>query len=863
MWYLIRRTLRAHTGGLVAPFVALLGACALITAFGIVLGSGLAVGVAPQRYAGASVVVGPKHDIAIRDTDAGGRTRTEPTTEDPGLPAALVERVAAVPGVRAALGDRSFPASVVGPDGVPAARRDGRPVFGHGWSSAALTPVVPQAGRAPTGADEVVVDADFARRVRVRPGDTVRVVTPGRDAAYRVVGIARSAAGAARSAPREAALYFDDARADRLGAVPGRVRAIGVLGEDGPAGAGLTGRLRRALAGTGAVVYTGDDRGRVEFPDVRRARGELRELAGALGAAAVLVAIMVVASTLAASLHARRREFAMLRAVAATPRQITRIVAGETLVVSAVAGAVGAPLGIPVAFALRAVLARVGVIPADFAFTVGPLPPVVAFAGCLLLAQIAAWFGRRETHRLRPVAALTAAADDAARLTAGRGVLGGGLLVLGAAGAVVPLVLDGILPVAIAGTGGLLMVVAAVLLSPAIVRIAARILAVPLRRFLGAEGYLAAANAVAGSRRLATAIGPLFLAVGFSCVQMFIPATMAAGGTRDVEVGIRADFAITAGATGVPAAVVEQAGRVPGVRTVTRIAGTRVYASVQLLGDPQVFDYPALGLDAAGVGDTIDLGVRSGDLAGLALGGDTVALGRTAAGTLRVGVGDRVPIRLGDGSAVRPRVVAVYDRGLGFGDVVLPYEQVAAHTTAGVTQRILIRSAPGADAGTVRRALDRIAAGHPDLRVVGGDRFTAASRARFSLALFTGALPLVLVFGYLAIAVTNTLVDTIHGRVREFALLRLVGASPRQVLGMVAAETAVVVTTAIVVGTLVPLLPLVTIAYGLTGSAVPAVPVSLYLAIVGTATTIGVAALVIPARITLRHRPIDAIKARG
>ncbi|MGC0418047.1 ABC transporter permease [Embleya sp. AB8] len=859
MWYLIRRTLRAHTGGLVAPFVALLGACALITAFGIVLGSGLAAGVAPQRYAGTSAVVGAKTDIDIRDIPGGGKTRTKPTTEEAGVPAALVDRIGSVPGVRAVVADRAFATTVVGPDGVLASDRDGRPAFGHGWSSAALTPFTIGVGRAPTGADEVAVDAEFARRARLQPGDTIRVATSVSDAPYRLVGIVHPAATA--ELPREAALFFTDAQAERLSPTPGRVKAIGVVADGGKAASGLDTRLRRALAGTGAVVYTGDDRGRVEFPDVRRARGDLQELAGALGAAAVLVAILVVASTLAASLHARRREFALLRAVAATPRQIARIVAGETLVVSALAGALGAPLGIPLAFALKAVLGWVGVIPQDYAFTVGPLPPLVAFAGCLLLAQIAAWFGRRETNRVRPVAALTAAADGEARLGYGRAVLGGALLVIGAAGAALPLFLDGILPVAIAGTGGLLMVVAAVVLSPSIVRVAARLLAIPLRRFLGAEGYLAAANALAGSRRLATAIGPLFLAVGFSCVQMFIPATMAAGGGRDVEAGIRADYAITAGATGVPATAIDQVGKVPGVRTVTRLTTTRVYASVKLLGDPQVFDYPALGLDPARLTDTIDLGTRSGDLDQLTQ--DTVALGRTAAGTLRVGVGDRVPIRLGDGTAIRPRVVAVYDRGLGFGDVVLPHDVVTAHTTAGSTERVLVRTAPGANAKTVRKALDRIAAAHVDVRVTSGDRYGAASRAHFTLALFTGALPLVLVFGYLAIAVTNTLVDTINGRVREFALLRLVGATRRQVLRMVAVETGVVVGTAIAIGTLVPLLPLTTIAYGLTGSAIPAAPPLLYLTIIGTAATIGVAALVIPARITLRHRPIDAIKARS
>ncbi|MFI1728997.1 hypothetical protein ACH40E_07110 [Streptomyces acidicola] len=70
--------------------------------------------------------------------------------------------------------------------------------------------------------------------------------------------------------------------------------------------------------------------------------------------------------------------------------------------------------------------------------------------------------------------------------------------------------------------------------------------------------------------------------------------------------------------------------------------------------------------------DALDLGVRDGDLARLT--GATVAVSSEVAGSRGAETGQRVRLVLGDGARVDARVVAVYDRGLGFGPVVLSHD---------------------------------------------------------------------------------------------------------------------------------------------------------------------------------------------
>lgn len=783
MWHLIWRTLRSG-GAPVAVSVTLLGTAALVTAFAGLLAVGATARIAPQRYAAADAVVAAPAAIEVGGEE---HERTERTT----LPAELAATLAGVPGVTAAVGVVAFPAVAGGTDAA-----------GHNWSSAVLAPYGLD-GRAP-GAGEVVVGGLDAEAV-------IEVVTADGGGTYVVSGTVAS------STP---VLFFEDAEAARLSGEPSRVEAIGILGD--------TGGLASALDGA-ATVHIGPERGAVEFPAAGAAGATLVELAASLGAATVLIAVLVVASALAISLHRRRGELATLRAVAATPRQAERLIVGQVVVLAGFASVVGAGLGLALLHALLAVLRTAGMLPGDLAYGVGPLPVVAGIAITVLIAAAAAWTGARRATRDRP-ARLMRRAPSGGEAGSGRTIVGVLLLPAGLAASLLPLFFDGIFPVAGAATAGLVMVVASVVLAPAIVRASIAVSGWWLRRMFGAEGRLAAASVRHQGRRVAAAAGPLFLMVGFATVQLALPATMSAGAAADLAAGVTADHVLSGGAAGIPRSTVDAVRATSGVLATMRATTTTVYAVTEILDSPEVFEYAATGVDP--VDGLIDPGVLSGSLA---LAPDAVALSRTAAGSLGADVGDRVDLRLGDGTALNPVVTAVYGRGLGFGDVLLDHETVRAHTTGHVTDTLYVDAVPGTPLphGTAPSA------------PTSGDTPT----------LLGGLLPLLLVFAYLSVSVTGTLAAAVGGRSGEFAALRLAGALPRQVRRIVTAEAVFLVGTAVAVGCLVPLVPLATIAYGLTGAPVPAVPPLVLGTLIAATAVVGLAAQLVPAWTATRGRP--------
>ncbi|MFI7108037.1 FtsX-like permease family protein [Nonomuraea sp. NPDC050227] len=825
---LIWKLLKADKAGLAGAFAALFAASALLTACGLILQSGLAAGVPAERYAAADVVVSGPDSVRVT---IGGESETEPLTEPTTLPSALLERVAAVPGVRAAVPDRGFPVDLVIGGGSPAAT-------GHGWSTAPLAPFTLAAGHAP-GPGEVVVDASAG----LRPGDHVTVVAgTAPAAAYRVAGVVRGEL-------RRPLVLFPDEEATRLYGGPRALDAIGVLARPGIDPEELAGRLKEAL-GDSVTIATGEARGRAEFGDVRKARSDLQELAASLIGSVVVIAGLVLTGALSLTAHRRRRQIALLRAVGASSRHVTRMIAAETAAVALLAGLSGGLPGGLLAALLLDALRVVGLAPADFEISVGPVPMVAAVAVCLLLSQAAAWAVGRRVLRPLPAQALTEVSVEPSRLPAVRLASGVLLLIIGVAGASAPLWWSSVYAVALAAGGGLIMIIALSVLGPPIVRLATRMLADRLRRRYGAAGHLAVANSLAHSRRLAATVSPMALAIGFALLQIGLPATTAAAARRDLEGGTLATHTLTGGEWGLPPGVRADAAGLPGVRAVTPIVRTRVYAVIRLLDSPEVIDYQAQAVDPAGLAGTVDLGVEAGSAAGLRPG--TVAISRAAAGTLSAKVGSTLTLYLGDGTPYRPQVVAIYRRGSGFGDLTLPRAVVPASRD----DAVLVRADPSADLGALVRA-------HPGLVVSDGAAMRAAQEEGEAAAMLGGLLPLLLVFGYLAVSVANALTLAVTERTREFALLRLAGGSRGQVMRMLRAESALTVLLAVGIGTAAPLLPLTMIAYGLTGLPLPAVQPVTYLAVVGATSALGVLSVLVPARIALRTRPVQALSGRG
>src|SRR5205807_461459 len=163
-------------------------------------------------------------------------------------------------------------------------------------------------------------------------------------------------------------IFLSDAEALRLAGHPARVDAIGVL-----AGPGFDITRLRAAAG-GAQVFTGDARGQAEYPELQHIRTTLIPVTAAFGGLALFIAMFVVTSTMALSIQQREREIALLRAVAATPGQIRRMIAWEAAIVALIGSVAGIVPGIRLAHTLGHGLVKHGIAPQNFALHTDLLP---------------------------------------------------------------------------------------------------------------------------------------------------------------------------------------------------------------------------------------------------------------------------------------------------------------------------------------------------------------------------------------------------------------------------------------------------------------------------------------------------------
>ncbi|MDY0816658.1 FtsX-like permease family protein [Kitasatospora purpeofusca] len=262
----------------------------------------------------------------------------------------------------------------------------------------------------------------------------------------------------------------------------------------------------------------------------------LMVIAGAFGEIAVLVAFFVVVNALGFALRQQHRELALLRTVAATPRQTRRLVRGEVLVTTLLVTGPGWALGAVGARWFLAALQRRGMASPAVRVPGTPVPMLVALAVVLLVGLAASAVAARRISRIAPAAALTASSTEHARTGALRLLAGACALV----GGVLLLRLSATRPadqVDRAGQAALLaslvLLVAVALVGPFAARLLAAVLGGPLRVLAPGAGWLADANLRGYARRLSSAVVPVALLVGLSgtmSIMTFIAGRAAAAG---------------------------------------------------------------------------------------------------------------------------------------------------------------------------------------------------------------------------------------------------------------------------------------------------------------------------------------------
>ncbi|WIM92474.1 FtsX-like permease family protein [Actinoplanes oblitus] len=624
-------------------------------------------------------------------------------------------------------------------------------LVGHPWSVAGFGGYRLVAGREPRGPAEVVMVG-----APELAGQSVRLRTPVGYDEYTVAGVLGAV-------PYEKAVFFSDDTAARIAP---RIDNLVV--------AAAPEAVRAAAGDAGVRVLTGDERRRAD-PDPDRDRDALvamNALLGTAGGVTAFVSVFVVASTFAFAVAQRRREIALLRTAGATPRQVRRTVLAEAAVAGVLASAAGCALGARGAPLLARVLVEERLAPGWFAIGEQRWPYHVAFGTGLVVALAGVAVATVRAGRVRPVEALREASADTGAMPLSRWICGAGLLATGL----------GLLCWRLLGDPGealhrktyttqpMLLITAVALLAPA--------LAGPLTglvvRLPGVTGMLVRANARAGARRTAAVAAPVLVTVALAGSLLGTPATIARAKAAELAGQTTADVIVTGSGLDTVTA--------PGARVMAS-AATTVYT---LEDGVALIRADAQAVDPRTLSAVRRLPVVAGSLDDL--DDDGIVVNEEWA---EHRVGRRVGVWLADGTSRSLRVVAVLAAGTGDNGVYVTTRNAGGAAPG----RLDLVWPAGTHAGPVVP---------PGARVWTREQWLAGQRpvgSRQTRAGYAVVLGIALV--YTGIAVANTMLMAAAGRTRDRRLLRLAGASRRQVRLVVIAEAVAVVLVGGLLGLLV------------------------------------------------------------
>ncbi|CAM5517555.1 ABC transporter permease [Streptomyces abikoensis] len=846
MGKLAARSLRHRTGGFTATFLALFIGVTLVMACGGLMETGIRNNVPPQRLAGAGLLVIGDRTHQVPTSKKHKKTTTLPERVE--LPAGLAGTVRAVPGVRAAVGERTFDAAVL-------ARGESKGEIkgeAHGWESAALTPYALTSGRAPARPGDVVLDAATARRAGAGTGDRVRIAAHGASATYRVSGVATAA-----DVPRPT-LFFSEPEAARLSGRPDTVADIAVTLAPGAHPDTVRKAVAQALAGNSVTLLSGDDRGAVEHPEALQGGDDLIALSGVVGGLVILVAAFVVAGTVALSAQQRSRELALLRAIGTTTRQLRRMLLGETLMVMALAGAAAWPAGPAAGRLLFDTLVGSGMVADTVLFSQGWIPAVPAYGALLLTALLGGWLGSARAVRAKPVEALGEAAVQKPGLHPVR--IAAGLLFLAgtvALALVTALVLRGPVAASTAGPTVMCCAIAFALLGPWFAKAVTLLLHWPVRLFTGPAGRLAVLNCRARAAGLAAVATPVMLASAIATGNLYLQTTTAAVADRAFADHLRADAVLTSAAGGVDPALLDR------VRALPSVAGASVYVTGTAHtekphdGDENKKGLPLQGVSAQGVAQTLAVKATAGSLDGLR--GNAVALPESVAHRMHRTVGDTITLRLGDGQRADVRVAALFAGREGFDAALTSAELLAPHTTAGLPAQLLVRSAGDRDRLTADLAA--LAARHPGLKVTDREALMTAHAQQSRTQASVNYLIIAMLVAYTTLSVVNTTAVAVGNRRKEFALQRLTGATRGQVLRMMTVEGCLAAAVGLLLGGAAAATTLIPFGHALGGTGEISGTPWIAVTVTGAGLALTLAATLVPTWWALRSRPVEAARA--
>ncbi len=798
-----------------------------------------------EANAGVDVYVNPQQVLEqnVTTAQAGG---------GPALPEDLVADVAAVDGVAQAVGGVEGSAQVISRDGEPVGGM-GPPTLAFSWAGPAEEgPLTLQQGREARSPDEITMDAGTAESTGYAVGDTVPVALSDGIRDFQLVGI--TGFGAADNLLGATIVTFDLATAQQVLDREGEVTSISVSAEPGVDAATLRDRIDQALGSTSAEVVTAEDQQAEDQAEITQGLSFLTIGLQAFAGIALFVGLFLIVNTFSIIVAQRTREFALLRAVGASRRQVQLAVIVEALAVGLVAGVLGLVAGIGLSQLMRTIFNAVGLGFPDGGLIVEPRTIVVSLVLGLVVTALASVAPARRASRISPMEALRegAGADDA-RVGTRRTITGAVLAALGAVAIAAGLALDVPQPAAIVGAGVAATFIGVALLAPYLAApVAAVVGALPAR--LGIAGRLGRNNAAGNPKRTASTASALMIGVALVSFVSIFAASATASVNELFAAQLGSDYTITPqgfGGSSVPSGVA------PALDDLDETGAVMAIRTAPLQSDGTSSSMTAI--DPTIVEQLLSLAPSDGALAALQDGG--VLLPEDVATDRGIAVGDTVEAQFVSSQQTLD-VVGTFANTDVTGSTWVTSEATFDELIGdGTTLLVLADAADGTDAATARTAIDTALEDFPGVQVQDQAELAESLRSQVDqlLNVIVGLLGLALVIAL--IGIVNTLALSVFERTREIGLLRAVGMTRRQVRSMVRWESVIVAVfgagLGVVVGSVFGwALVRASADQGLQVLEFPAGRLVTYMVVAGLA---GVLAAVFPARRAARLDVLEAV----
>ena len=728
-------------------------------------------------------VQGPK--IASDDNnDSSDSTQTQP------IDGSLADQIKQIDGVEAAKPDAQTTGVLVGANDTPVSNMGAPTLFlplydkepGRTWAQ----------GHMPQGGGEIALESGALKNSGLKVGDKTHIVIQGQPTEVTVVGEFHFESSMASAT----VVGMDPDWLMPIAAPDGKVSNITIDLAKGASLDTVKSEVTKVVPDD-AQVKTRAELIKEQNKTIESQLGFIQTFLMVFVVVAMFVGSFIIMNSFAMSVRQRVKEFALLRAVGASPGSVFGIVFLQAVVIGIVGSALGVAAGAGLLAGLAKLLDNMGMPLLEGTGLTAPIIVISLVVG-LAVTIIGALLPAREAALTHPVEAMRGVSGSREKSLVLRTIIGGLLLAAGAAAVAAAWVNEDLEQrQLIMGLGAGGVVLGLLIVSPTLARPVVAVLGLPFR-MLRPSGRLALRNIVHNPRRTANTSGALMVGMALVCAGATLAASFNASTADEIDRSLKADFLVqpatmSSSNTKLSSEKAKELAAIDGVKetssytlyvnAVTKPDGSQNPAATSLVIDPATYS------------SAYDIRVTSGSLSDL--DATHVAVNKTE----NLKMGDKVTLT-GPNGSVEATVGAIVDpKGIGGTYFYSPKvaAAVGSWTSPGTSTDpdhvldaplgMLLTLEDGANLDTVRHKAEDIVADTYQYSVNDANQLSdkVGQRINQMLAVLYGLLGLSIVIAILGIV--NTLVLSVSERTREIGLMRAVGLGKTQLAGEIITES--------------------------------------------------------------------------